>query len=799
MLVSLKNVKQYVSLEGYTPEEIAHKLTFAGVEVEEICKLASGTNLVIGEVLECVAHPNSDHLHVLQVNLGEKYGVTQIVCGAPNARAGLKVIVARVGAVLPQIEIKKGVIRGEESNGMCCSLLELGVDAKYLSDYQKAGIEELPNDAPVGEEDVLGYLGLDDVVLNLSVLANRPDLLSIFNVAREIGALLNRPVNLPKVASKVDFQTKLVVGSKTKRCSQFSGKEIRNIVTKPSPKWMSEYLMAMGVRSINNIVDIGNYVMLMTGQPLHMYDADKLAKAELYAQDDYAGDFVALDEKTYKIIPGDIVICCNNKPMCLGGVMGSLKCAVDENTKNIYIEAASFDGASIRHTSNRLGLVSESSQRFVKGTNHFQSEYVLDFAAALINELCEAKENSNSVVYQAERYHENLINCSIDKINNRLGTAFSKEEIVDALTRFNFELKFKNDSEFVAKAPDYRLDITCDADLSEEVIRLLGYENVKSILPCLDSKVGILSTRQKRLKNIRMFLLSQGLDECVTYSLTSKKKQNDFNLLNKEEHYVILNPLTDEREVFRTHILGSLLETASYNVARQNKNLALFEASNMISKSSRSEHLAIVLVGQASLQGLLRKDNYNFYHIKGLVEGIFTALGIEASRYRFDRFVDDGHELHPGKAASIIFQNKKIGVCGELHPNQIEKYDLGKTNAVVLEMDLEPLFEAKISETKMTQISRFPSVSRDLAFVLDKDIPAGDIIRAVKKVGGGLVTNCEVFDIYQGSGISDGKKSMAITVTYRKDDGTLTDKEVNDAEEKIKFELSRNFKAEIRS
>ena len=799
MLVSLKNVKQYVSLEGYTPEEIAHKLTFAGVEVEEITKLASGTNLVIGEVLECVMHPNSDHLHVLKVDLGPKYGVNQIVCGAPNARAGLKVIVARVGAILPQIEIKKGVIRGEESNGMCCSLLELGVDGKYLNDYQKAGIEELPADAPVGEEDVLGYLGLDDVVLNLSVLANRPDLLSVFNVAREIGALLNRPVNLPKVASKEDFKTKLVVGSKTKRCSQFSGKEIRNIVTKPSPKWMSEYLMAMGVRSINNIVDIGNYVMLMTGQPLHMYDADKLAKAELYAQDDYDGDFIALDEKTYKVIPSDIVICCNNKPMCLGGVMGSLACAVDENTKNIYIEAASFDGASIRHTSNRLGLASESSQRFVKGTNHFQSEYVLDFAAQLINELCEAKENSNNVVYQEEQHQDKLINCSIDKINNRLGTEFSKEEIVDALTRFNFELEFKNDNEFVAKVPDFRLDVTCDADLSEEVIRLLGYDNVKSILPRLDSRVGVLSVRQKRLKNIRMFLLSQGLDECVTYSLTSKKKQNDLNLLHNEEHYVILNPLTDEREVFRTHILGSLLETASYNVARQNKNLALFEAANMISKSSRSEHLAIVLVGQVSLQGLLRKDNYSFYHIKGLVEGIFTALGIEASRYRFDRFVDEGHELHPGKAASIIFQNKRIGVCGELHPNQIEKYDLGKTSAVVLEMDLESILEAKVSETKMSQISKFPSVSRDLAFVLDKDIAAGDIIRAVKKVGGGLVTNCEVFDIYQGANIAENKKSMAITVTYRKDDGTLTDKEVNDAEEKIKFELSRNFKAEIRS
>ena len=798
MLVSLKNVSQYVSLEGLTPEDIANKLTFAGVEVEEIVKLASGTNLVIGEIKECVAHPNSDHLHVLKVDLGPKYGVTQIVCGAPNARAGLKVIVARVGAKLPQIEIKDGVIRGEASHGMCCSLLELGVDAKYLSDYQKAGIEELPSDAPVGEENVLGYLGLDDVVLNLSVLANRPDLLSIFNVAREIGALYNRKVTLPKVELKEDFKTKLVVGSATNRCSQFSAKEIRGIVTKASPKWMSEYLMAMGVRSINNIVDIGNYVMLMTGQSLHMYDADKLAEAKLTAQDDYEGDFVALDEKTYKVIKGDIVIACKNKPMCLGGVMGSLACAVDENTKNIYIESASFDGASIRHTSNRLGLSSESSQRFVKGTNHFQSEYVLNYAAQLINELCDAKENSNNIVYQGEEHKEKIIKSSVKRINDRLGTEFKESEIVDVLTRLNFEVKDTNDG-FEVKVPDYRLDVTCDADLSEEVIRLLGLEHVKSILPCLDTKVGMLTLKQQRLKNIRHYLLSQGLDECLTYSLVSKKKQNDFNLLNNEEHYVILNPLTDEREVFRTHILASLLGAASYNVARQNKNLALFETSNMISKQSRSEHLAIVLVGQDIRQGQLVKENYNFFHMKGLVEGLFTILGIEPTRYRFERFVDANHELHPGKAANIIFQNKKIGVLGELHPNQIDKYDLGKTNAVVLEMDVEALLDAKVSETKMSPISKFPSVSRDLAFVLDANIAAGDIVRAVKKVGGSYVVNCEVFDIYQGANIAEGKKSMAISVTYRKDDATLTEKEVSDAEEKIKFELSRNFKAEIRS
>ena len=608
MLVSLKNVKQYVSLDGLTAEEIANGLTFAGVEVEEVKTLASGTNLVIGEIKTCVPHPDSDHLHILEVDLGKKYGVEQIVCGAPNARAGLKVIVARVGAKLPGGEIKAGVIRGQSSNGMCCSLLELGVDSKYLTEYQQAGIEELPEDAKVGEEDVLGYLGLDDQVLNLKVLANRPDLLSLYNVAREIGAIFNRKVTIPEAGELVDFETKLKVGSKTEHCTQFSGKEIKKIVVKESPKWMKDYLMAMGVRSINNIVDIGNYVMLMTGQPLHMYDADKLSHAELTAKDDYEGDFVALDEKTYKVIPGDIVITCNKKPMCLGGVMGSLECAVDEKTTHIYIEAASFDGATIRHTSSRLGLASESSSRFVKGTNHFQADFVLNYAASLIKELCDGEGFSNNVTYQSEEYEDKKITSSVTRINNRLGTDFSKEQIKEVLERLHFKVLMSDDT-FVAVVPSWRLDVTCDADLSEEVIRLLGFDNVKSILPCLVTKVGALTQEQNRLRNIRFFLLDKGLDECVTYSLISKKEQKLFNLLNNEEHYTILNPLTDEREVFRTHILHSLLKTATYNVARQNKNLALFETAHLISKSSHSTHLAIVLVGKEERMGAMEGIN----------------------------------------------------------------------------------------------------------------------------------------------------------------------------------------------
>ncbi len=799
MLVSLKNIKEFVSLDGLTSEEIAKGLTFAGVEVEQISKMASGTNLIIGEILECVNHPDSDHLHVLKVNLGEKYGVEQIVCGAPNARAGLKVIVARLGAKLPEVEIKPAKVRGIDSNGMCCSLLELGVDSKYLSECQTKGIEELPNDAPVGEENVLSYLGLDDEVLNLNVLANRPDLLSIYNVAREIGAIFNREVNIPTFEDKETFKTKFTVGSMTNRCSQFSGKEVKSIVTKPSPLWMQKYLNAMGVRSINNIVDIGNFVMLMTGQPLHMYDADKLAKQELTAIDNYEGDFVALDEKTYSVKNNDIVIACDRKPVCLGGVMGSLACAVDENTKNIFIESASFDGASVRRTSNRLGLASESSQRFVKGTNHFQYVNVLNYVSDLLEKYADAKEFSNIVTYQSEESVDKQISTSVEKINGRLGTSFSLAQIKDALERLHFRVRMNSQTGFfVAGVPSWRLDVTCDADLSEEVIRLLGFENVKSILPVLDVKVGSLSERQTRLKQIRYLLLDKGLDECLTYSLLSRRECGAFNLLHNEESYVILNPLTDDKVVFRTHILHSLLKVATYNVARQNKDLALFETSNMQSKSTVTEHIAVVLVGNQELRGGMSTVPYDFYHMKGLLESIMTILGIENSRYKLERITSHTDELHPGKSAEIIFQNKVIGMMGELHPNKLKEYDLGKTSTVVLELDLDALLSAKIGVTKMAAISRFPTVTRDLAFVVNENVMARDIIKTIKVTGRGLVSSANIFDVYQGQGVEIGKKSIAISISYKSDDHTLLEKEVSDMEDKIKFELTKSYHAELR-
>ena len=588
------------------------------------------------------------------------------------------------------------------------------------------------------------------------------------------------------------------MGSETDKCSQFSGCEVRGIVTKPSPLYIQQFLMAEGVRSINNIVDIGNYVMLLTGQPLHMYDADKLAKAELIAKSNYNGEFVALDENKYDLIEGDIVITSNNEPKCLGGVMGGLSCAVDENTKNIYIESASFDGASIRHTSTRLGLVSESSQRFVKGTNHFQSETVIALASQLCRELCEAESVSDIVIYQAEKQAQQVVETTVAKINNRLATNFSLEQIKDVLNRLQFKVK-EDGEKLLITVPSFRLDVSGSADISEEVIRLLGYENVNEELPVLPTTRGELTLRQARQKAIRDYLLSAGVCEALTYSLVNKVEAHCFNLLHDEEPYELLNPLMDDRAVFRTHILHSLLESASYNIARQAKNVPLFETSDMISKKSHTTHLAVVLCGVNNTQGLLKEVPYDFYDMKGLVENLFSLFGIENSRYRIEKSKLTGELLHPGRSADVYFQNQLIGRFGELHPRAYQRYDLGKNATIVLEMNITPILDAKVSQIKMAPISKYPFVSRDLALLVDVNTSAGDIIKMIKMSGKGIVNNAEVFDVYTGAPIIlAGKKSLAIRITYASKDHTLEEKEISLVEDQIKFDLAKNFKAELR-
>ncbi len=798
MKVSLNWLKRFIDLEGVEPEVIANKLTFAGVEVESVEKLAKASNLVIGKILTCVEHPDSDHLHILNVDEGQKYGVHQIVCGAPNARVGLKVIVAREGAALIGGTIEKGVIRGVESDGMCCSLAELGVDKKFLSDKQVAGIEELPEDAPVGEENVLGYLGIDDVILDLSLLANRPDMYAMENVAREVGALLEKEVNLGEYKEYSKGESSFKVTSVTEKCPLFGGREIRGVVTKPSPKWMSDILTSMGVRSINNVVDIGNFVMLLTGQPINMYDADKLPTRTLEVREDFEGEYVAMDDKSYALTKGDLVVSSDKVPMCLAGIMTSKACEVTPETKNVIIEAANFFGASIRRTSNRLGLASESSSRFVKGLNAEQNEYVLRICSALMVELCEAKEVLRCETYDTLKHEKKIIKTSLGYINGRLGTSFEMEEVVKTLKRDHIVVKALEGDMFECEVPYYRIDMGGEADISEEVIRLLGYSNIEAKIPANGAIKGGYSEAQKNKLAIRRFLRNEGLTEVLTYSLVDLKKKDAFEYIGHGENYKLLNPLTDEKEYLRKNLLASVLDVASYNYAHQNKDLGIYEISDVDAKGLEGRHLAIVLVGNESIAGKLETRPYDYYSAKGYLDGIFNLLNLNPSRFRLEKLVSDKEELHPYRSAKILAGKDVIAVIGELHPNKAKELGFGKSPVVCLELDLAAILDMKSSEKKASIPPRFPTVNRDLAFLVKKEADFASIKREIMRLDKTIV-DVDIFDSYSGETILKELKSLAISISLRLEERTLKDEETQVIMDKVIGMLKMKFDAEVRS
>ena len=796
MKASLKWLNEYIDLKEFSPEAIGDKLTFAGIECDGVRHMASATNLVIGHILSCEPHPDSDHLHILQVDEGKEYGVQQIVCGAPNARKGLNVIVARPGAKLPEIEIKPSLIRGVESNGMCCALYELGVDKKFLSEKQASGIEELPEDAPIGETDVLGYLGLDDAILDLDLLANRPDLYSILNIAKECGALFHKEAKIPEPKKHSLAKTDFKVGSSTKDCPQFAVRIVKNVKIGPSPKWLQQRLLAEGIRSINNVVDIGNYVMLLTGEPLNMYDLDKLPEPALIVRDDLEGEWMAMDGKKYNLQKGDLQVTSGGRCMCLAGIMTSEECKVDENTKNLAVESAVFSGAPIRHTSNRIGLSSDSSLRFVKGVNPHQAEYVLSLTSDLLEELCGATSISETANYDTLSHERKKIDTTLNYLNKRLGTHFTSKEVVETLQADHFEVKETKEGEYSLLVPEYRIDIDGEADISEELIRLRGYENVVSTLPEVKLALQGRTPKQKLKETIRHALRLEGLDEVLTYTLVNDAQEKQFAYLEKGEAYSLLNPLTEERKYVRKNLLPSLLETASYNFDHGNKDLGIFEISDVDPKGKAGLHLALVLLGNKQEQGSLKQTPYDFYDLKGHLESIMEILSLGKNRYQILPWNLGGDEFHPGKAAELRMGKTLLGVFGELHPTLLAKY--GFKNACALELDLGALLDLKSSQPKASIPARFPSVTRDLAFLIDEDVPYADVERALKK-SDALLKEVQVFDVYQGAMILAGKKSMAVHLVYLDETKTLKDEEIASAMKKAILTLQTTFGAEVRS
>ena len=791
MLVSLNEISKYVDISGLSKEEIASRLTFSGIEVEEIKTLSKATSLVVGKVISCIPHPNSDHLHVCKVDIKDE--ILDIVCGAPNCKEGIKVIVAKVGAKLPGGEIKAGEIRGYKSNGMLCALNELGVDPKYLKEEQIKGIQILSDDFEVGDSDILHKLGLDDVILDLSLLANRSDCYSLFNVSREIGALFNRKVNILEANDDSTYEEKeFKVDSLTPNCKEFSVKIVKGIEVKDSPDWLKNCLRSEGIRTINNIVDLGNYIMLLTGQPIHMYDYDKLVKKELIVRSDINEKFTALDEKEYSIHEGDICVTSSGKTMCLGGIMGGLDTEVTNDTKNIVIEVANFNHASIRRTSSRLGLVSDSSQRFVKGINKDQVDYVLNLTTNLLKTISNVDSISNIIKYDVLNHDKKLISCSVDYINNRLGTNFEYEKIKDILQLLYFKFVESDGNKFIVEVPSFRIDVEGKADLSEEIIRYIGLDTISPTLPFMETTVGGKSKDEQKEDVICSFLSNNGLYRVLTYTLVNKKMSESFKILNKSDGYVIKNPLTEDHKYVRTNLLPSLINCANYNLNHQNNNFGIYEISHIDSMQKNEIHLGVVLVGKKYKQDKITGESYSYYDAKGIVDTILDMFNISSTRVKYTRFETD--EFHPNRSALVLLDNKPLCVMGDIYPTKKEIKD----SMILLEMNLSVLFATKSKNIKFEPISAYPQSSRDYAFIIDDSINYIDIKNEVKKCSS-LIKEVSIFDIYKGKNLAQNEKSIALTVVFESNDHTLKDNEIDEVHNKIVETLNKKFNVSLRS
>ena len=772
-MISLEWVKDYIDINDQDLKELAVKITKAGINVEKVITNHIN-NLVIGEVVDCIDHPDSDHLHVCQVNIGSV--VTQIVCGAPNVRKGLKVIVALPGAILPgNFEIKKSKIRNQESNGMICALYELGLEEKTIEAYNR-GIEELDSSAKVGD-DPIKYLGLDDTLYELDVHKHRNnDCYYHIGFAYEIAAILNRKVTLPddsfkeiKDSIKDHFNLKV----ETKKCPYYLAKMVTDVKIKESPDFIKKRLLAAGMRPINNVVDISNYVMLEYGQPLHFFDKDKLGNNILVREADNE-NIITLDGKERKLT-NDIVITDGNKPVCIAGVMGGENTEVDENTKTILIESAIFDAVSIRNTANRLDLRSEASIRYGKGLNYEYTNKAILRACHLLQKYADAKVLSDIVIHDEVDKKEKIVEFKPSEVDKMLGIKVSEEDMKKELERLDFKYKLDN-GKFIVTIPNRRLDIDPNVnDIAEEIGRLYGYHNLVSTLPKVDIKKGDYIGNVKYRKLISKRLRSLGLNEVKTYTLVSRDMLK-FNYENKE-NVILPNPMSSDKEVIRTTLIPSLLNVYNYNKTRKVNDILIYEIAKTYDINYNEDSKICIL-----MKGNYINNNWNstkikvdFYLIKGILENLLDYLGLK-NRYSFT--TSDIPNMHPGMSARVLLDRKEIGIIGRIHPTD------SKDEIYICEISMDKLM-TNIKPIKYKEISKYPSIIKDMAFIMPKDTEAKEVLDVIKKSGGRLLTDINIFDVYEGENVGNNEKSIAYSLTFNDNTKTLTDEEVNTLFEKI--------------
>ncbi len=787
-MINLEWVSDYIDISDLTPKELAEKVTESDINVEKVITNHID-NLVIGEVVECTNHPDSDHLHICKVDIGSE--VLQIVCGAPNVRVGLKAIVALPGAILPgDFEIKKSKIRGVESNGMLCALYELGLEEKNDETYSK-GIYEGASNLKVGE-DALKASDLESTVLELDIHKHRNnDCYYHIGFAYALGSILNRKVTLPDISFK-EINDNVVnhfdLEVATSKCSYYLAKMVKDIEIKESPEFIKKRLISAGMRPINNVVDISNYVMLEFGQPLHFFDYDLLGSKVLVRDAVNNEEITTLDNKERVLTNNDIVITDGTTPKCIAGVMGGVDTEVTENTKTILIESAIFDAVSIRNTAARLNLRSEASIRYGKGLNYEYTEMAIKRACHLLEKYANATILAGIVKYDNVDKTKKVVTFKAKEVNNLLGIEIDETDMEKEMDRLGFTYTLK-DEVFTVTIPNRRLDIEPNVnDIAEEIVRLYGYHNLTSTLPVVPIKKGEYKGDIKYRKFISKRLRMLGLTETKTYTLVSPSMAELFDYEQKEK-VVLPNPMSVDKSVVRTTIIPSLINVYNYNKARKVEDIFLYEISKTYDKNYQEESkIAGLLKGnivKSSWNGNIKCD---FYVVKGIVEDILNSLGF-TNRYTF--VPTKLPNLHPGVSASILLDGEMLGIIGRIHPNTL------KDEVYVFELSLNKLMR-KVKPIKFKEPAKYPSIQKDVAFLIDRNISASEIEKMIKKSSSRLLKGISVFDVYLGANIASDKKSIAFKLTYLDETKTLTDEEVmNDFYQMIE-KVTKEFNCEIR-
>lgn len=810
MQVSIKWLKDYIDFTE-TPEQLADKLTMAGIPVENVVDPGEGLEKVVtGRIEKLEPHQNSDHLQICTMNVGLAENII-IVTGAQNVAEGQVVPVAMVGAHLPNgMKISKGKLRGVASNGMLCSAQELKLDLEKLPEEQKTGIFILPSDTPVGipAKDVLG---LNDVVLEFELTANRADCFSVFGLVREIAAITGNKPHFPEIKVNEDDNTKLndifsVEIADPDLCSRFSTRMLKNVKIGPSPEWMQQRLEGAGIRSINNVVDVTNFVMIELGHPMHAYDYDKITGKKLIARRAIEGEELhTLDDTSRKAKGEMLVIADSEKAAGLAGIMGGFETEITDTTTTVVLESADFYGPCIRRTARACGLSSEASGRFERGVDSETTIKALDRAAQLLQEMGACTVCEGIVDVYPNPKQANYVTFTPEQINNHLGTNIAKDVMLNIITSVGFDVTKDENDEITVKVPSWRNDVTCMADISEEIARLHGFDKIKSTLPNGVSMQGTQSAKQTFIDKVKASLSSQGLYETISFALTNEETFNKLNIPQDSplrKAVPIMNPLSDEYPLVRTTLLSSIFDNLARNLARKNDDVALFEVGSVFFPKALPVtelpdeviKIAGAITGRRNAQGWNQtNDMVDFYDAKGIIEELFANLRV--TRYTVE--AGTHYAMHPGKTALFKKGRDVIATVGEVHPAVLSAYGITKP-VYIFELDATTVMKYMAKDLKYKALPKYPATSRDLAMLVDVDVSAADIEKAMTKAAGQNLTQITLFDVYTGKQVEEGKKSLAFSLTFQSNDKTLTDAEIDPAIEKIVAKLQKDFNANLR-